>query len=105
VGYGDLALNNETKKKEMWFSVAVEFCGLSFFSLLLGILSPLFKADDSFEGFLISRMQDIDKWTMRIEKCVEGAFLPCGLYYNIKEYVWVAMLYDFNMMIEEYNFY
>jgi len=42
---------------------------------------------------------------LRIEKCVEGAFLPCGLYYNIKEYVWVAMLYDYNMMIEEYAFF
>ena len=31
--------------------------------------------------------------------------MPCGLYYNIKETIWVAMLYDFNMMIEEYNFY
>jgi hypothetical protein len=38
----------------------VEFCGLSFFSLLLGILSPLFKADDSFENLLINRMQAID---------------------------------------------
>ena len=31
--------------------------------------------------------------------------MPCGLYYNIKETIWVAMLYDYNMMIEEYNFY
>jgi hypothetical protein len=60
VGYGDLALNIEYQKKEMWFSVMVEFCGLSFFSLLLGILSPLFKADDSFANLLINRMQAID---------------------------------------------
>lgn len=89
----------------MWFSVMVEFLGLSFFSLLLGILSPIFKADDSFETFLINRMQDIDKWTLKIERSVPEVFLPCGLYFNIKEYVWVAMLYDYNMMIEEFGFY
>lgn len=104
VGYGDLPLDKGTKK-EMWFSVMVEFCGLSFFSLLLGILSPIFKADDSFETFLINRMQEIDNWTLKIERSVPDVFLPCGLYFNIKEYVWVAMLYDYNMMIEEFGFY
>lgn len=45
VGYGDV--NGETGK-EYLFAIMVEFCGLSFFSLLMGVLSPLFKADESF---------------------------------------------------------
>jgi hypothetical protein len=31
--------------------------------------------------------------------------MPCGLYYNIRETVWVAMCYDHNVLIEEYDFY
>lgn len=31
--------------------------------------------------------------------------MPCGLYFNIRETVWVAMLHDYNMMIEEFDFY
>ena len=51
------------------------------FSLLSGILSPLFKADDSFQAFLLNRMLEIDDWTLRIERCVEYKYLPCGMYY------------------------
>lgn len=104
VGYGDLPLDRGTKK-EMWFSVMVEFLGLSFFSLLLGILSPIFKADDSFANFMVIRMQDIDNWTLKIERSVPDVFCPCGLYFNIKETVLTAMLYDHNMIIEEFGFY
>jgi hypothetical protein len=59
VGYGDLPLDSATNK-ERWFAVIVEFIGMSFFSLLLGVLSPIFSADDTFAGFLSDRMQEID---------------------------------------------
>lgn len=78
---------------------------MSFFSLLLGVLSPIFNADDTFDGFLTNRMQEIDNWTLKIEKSVPYKYMPCGLYFNIRETVWVAMLYDYNMMIEEFDFY
>jgi hypothetical protein len=78
---------------------------MAFFSLLLGVLSPIFNADDTFAAFLTNRMQEIDNWTLKIEKSVPDKFMPCGLYFNIRETVWVAMLYDYNMMIEEYDFY
>lgn len=103
VGYGDLSLKNATPK-EMWFVVAVEFLGLSFFSLLLGILNPIFTSDTSFVTFLNKRLLEIDTWTLKLEKSVPH-YLPCGLYSNIKETVWVAMQFDHNILIEEFDFY
>jgi len=44
-------------------------------------------------------------WTLKIEKCVLYRFIPSGMYYNISKYIEEAMLFDFNLIVEEYGFY
>lgn len=93
------------QNKEYLFCVCVEFAGLSFFSMLLGILNPLFKADETFKTQVSNKFGELDLWMQKIEKCVEGKFLHCGLYNTVLRTVEVAMEYDFNMIIEEFTFY
>jgi hypothetical protein len=45
VGYGDFAGYNTT---EFIFSICLEFCGLTFFALLTGLIAPLVTPQKDF---------------------------------------------------------
>ena len=45
VGYGDYAGSNSA---EFMFSIALEFCGLTFFALLTGLITPLVTPEKDF---------------------------------------------------------
>ena len=74
-------------------------------SLLLGFLGPVLRNDVSFDAFITERLDVIDKWVLKIEKCVPEKFIHSKLYNDIISNVSNAMLYDFNLIIEEYVFY
>lgn len=102
VGYGDI---NGATSKEYIFAIVVEFCGLSFFSLYMGVLGPIFRADESFKGLIVNKFTDLDMWILKIEKSVEDKYLHCGLYETILSTIELAMMNDFNMIIEEFYFF
>ena len=102
VGYGDI---NGATSKEYVFAIVVEFCGLSFFSLYMGVLGPIVRADESFKGLIVNKYSDLDMWILKIEKSLESKYIHCGLYETILSTIELAMMSDFNMIIEEYNFY
>lgn len=102
VGYGDI--NGETSK-EYIFAIIVEFCGLTFFSFYMGVLGPLFRADESFKGLIVNKFTDLDMWILKIEKSVQDNYLHCSLYETILSTIELAMMNDFNMIIEEFNFF
>ena len=45
VGYGDYAGSNT---REFIFSITLEFCGLTFFALLTGLITPLVTPEKDF---------------------------------------------------------
>ena len=54
VGYGDIG---GSTTYEIFFSMAVEFIGLTFFSFLTGTISVMFSGDQSFESLINARME------------------------------------------------
>ena len=53
VGYGDYAgLGSE----EFIFSVFLEFCGLSFFALLTGMIAPLVAPEKDFNALITEKI-------------------------------------------------
>ena len=99
VGYGDYSGGTSN---EYMFSIFIEFVGLTFFSLLMGIMSNFFsKLDDGFESLLSTRMFECDLWIRRIEQARKGNYVSPELFVNITEYIEDAFKFDFNLLIEE----
>jgi len=102
VGYGDI---NGTTTYELLFSMCVEFVGLTFFSFLTGTISVMFSGDQSFESLINAHMEQLDLWLLRLQNCNRDENIPNQLYHSIKEFIQDAFVYDYNLIIEEFNFY
>ena len=105
VGYGDYAgLNSQ----EFLFTIFLEFCGLTFFALLTGIITPLVTPEIDFDGLLMIKTDKLDLWLMKMQKSnstISETYIPANLYLNIAETVEEAFKSDHNLIIEEFNFY
>jgi hypothetical protein len=66
VGYGDITGSTTS---ELLFSMFVEFVGLTFFSYLTGTISVMFSGNQSFESLINARMEELDLWLNKLEKC------------------------------------
>ena len=83
----------------------VEFVGLTFFSYLTGTISVMFSGNQSFDSLINSKMDQLDLWLLRLEYCNREEKIPNKLYLEIREYISDALVYDYNLIIEEYTFY
>ena len=103
VGYGDVTGKT---KSEMLFSVVLEFLGMSFFSLLMGTTISFVKSvNTGFGAFYDSKINFLDQWVMRVDRSDKINNLDSKLYMTILRQIEEAMKFDFNMIIEEYEFY
>ena len=102
VGYGDIG---GTTTVELLFSMGVEFVGLTFFSFLTGTISVMFSGDQSFESLINARLEQLDLWLLRLESCNKEEKIPNRMYHQIKEFIQDAFVHDYNLIIEEFNFY
>jgi hypothetical protein len=50
-------------------------------------------------------MEQLDLWLLRLENCNADDKIPNKLYFDIKEFIEDAFVYDYNLIIEEFNFY
>ena len=65
VGYGDYAgLGSE----EFIFSILLEFCGLSFFALLTGMIGPLVAPEKDFSVMTTEKTSELDIWIKKLQQ-------------------------------------
>ena len=102
VGYGDIS---GSTTKEYLFSMCVEFLGLTFFSFLTGTISVMFSGDPSFESLMNARLEELDLWLLRLENCNSEEKISNTLFQSIKEFMKDSFVYDFNQIIEDYDFF
>mgnify|MGYP001189948061 CR=1 FL=1 len=102
VGYGDYT---GASSEEYVFSIILEFLGLTFFSFLMGSINGIFNTTDSFEDLIEEKLDSLDMWIKKIEKSNKPYHIQPTLYNDIRKYVEMAFLYDFNLVIEEFEFY
>jgi hypothetical protein len=102
VGYGDYS---GASSEEYVFSIILEFLGLTFFSFLMGSINGIFNTTDSFEDLIEEKLDSLDMWIKKIEKSNKPYHIQPTLYNDIRKYVEMAFLYDFNLVIEEFEFY
>ena len=65
VGYGDYAGYSST---EFVFSIGLEFCGLTFFALLTGLIAPLVTPEKDYQGMLMEKTGDLDIWIKKLQQ-------------------------------------
>jgi len=102
VGYGDYAGKTS---EEYIFSIGLEFLGLTFFSFLMGSINGIFNTSDNFDDLIEEKLDSLDMWIKKIEKSNKPFHIQPTLYNDIRKYVEQAFLYDFNLVIEEFQFY
>jgi hypothetical protein len=102
VGYGDYS---GSTSGEYIFSIALEFMGLTFFSFLMGSINGIFNTSDNFDDLIEEKLDSLDMWIKKIEKSNKPFHIQPTLYNDIRKYVEQAFLYDFNLVIEEFQFY
>ena len=102
VGYGDFS---GATTDEYIFSIILEFMGLTFFSFLMGTVNGIFNTSDNFDDLIEEKLDSLDMWIKKIEKSNKPFHIQPTLYTDIRKYVEQAFLYDFNLVIEEFQFY
>lgn len=102
VGYGDFTGKTSL---EYIFSIILEFLGLTFFSFLMGSINGIFNTKDNFDDLIEEKLDSLDMWIKKIEKSNKPFHIQPTLYNDIRKYVEQAFLYDFNLVIEEFQFY
>lgn len=71
----------------------------------MGSINAMLKKTDNFESLIDEKLSLLDIWIKRLENSNKPYFIPPNLYCDIKQYVQDAFLHDFNLIIEEFNFY
>ncbi len=79
--------------------------GLTFFSFLMGSINGIFNSSDNFEVLIQGKLESLDLWIKKIEKSNTGFHIQPSLYNDIRKNVEQAFLYDFNFIVEEFQFY
>ena len=79
--------------------------GLTFFSFLMGSINGIFNTSDNFDDLIEEKLDSLDMWIKKIEKSNKPFHIQPTLYNDIRKYVEQAFLYDFNLVIEEFQFY
>ena len=105
VGYGDYTGSSEV---EMLFSILLEFGGLVLFAFLTGLLVELVSIGGDFNDMLSEYIEKVNIWVMKLEKANDNkrnVFMPSTMYRNISVYTEEAFKHDFNLIIEQAEFY
>ena len=50
-------------------------------------------------------MEELDMWLLRLENCNSKEKIPNNLYHSIKVFIEDAFIHDYNLIIEEFQFY
>ena len=103
MGYGTNVYQTEF---EYLFVIALEVLSFAVLSILItGInLYESLKQDD-FKFLLSERLEETTVWLRKLQSSGEGSYLPAPQYSEIDFAVQDAFMYDFNMVVEEFNFF
>jgi CRP-like cAMP-binding protein len=109
VGYGDFAYSSSP---EYLFAILLEFIGVIFNAILVGTVMGVTSGDLNFDMLMTEKMDALLVWVKKIELCnkyietkeTQKSLDPL-LYTEINRFVQDAFLYDFNLIVEEFEMY
>ena len=104
VGYGDYA-GAAGNTNEYLFTLLLEFTGVAFFSAMTYKMQSYAQRAFGFDTLLTLRMEQLRIWMQKLEDSHGLLHISPGLYSDIILNVEFAFIMDFNMIIEEHDFY
>jgi hypothetical protein len=80
VGYGDFLPQTNN---EYLFTMAVEFVGIAFFSIVMGSISEVFVSSDDTKDKIEQKIEEADRWMVALDDANDGKTLQDSLYKKI----------------------
>ena len=103
VGYGNTSYETVA---EWSFVIVLEMVSVGMQALLLvTIWSILRLQDKAFDDIVFGHMTNLDGWLLKIQKAGHPYYLPKHLCTEIVKDIEEAFLFDFNIIIEEFDLY
>jgi hypothetical protein len=85
VGYGDYTPGTDS---ERIFAIILEFCGMSFFSLLMGLVANFVGTfNTGFDVLLKDRLNNLAQWVKKIERSDKPNYIDPVLYLEINSQI------------------
>jgi hypothetical protein len=71
----------------------------------MGSITNIFSITDNFDDLIEKKLDTLDMWIKKIEKSNIPYHIQPTLYNDIRNYVEYAFRHDFNLVVEEFDFY
>ena len=68
-------------------------------------VNEFFNVSDNFDELIEEKLDELDMWIKKIEKSNKPFHIIPTLYNDIRNNVEEAFLFDFNLIVEEFQFY
>ena len=104
MGYGDYA-GAPGNTNEYLFTLLLEFTGVAFFSAMTYKMQQLAQRTSSFDALLCARLEGLSVWVQKLEISQGLLHISPALYSDVLRNVEDAFNLDFNMVVEEHDFY
>ena len=103
VGYGDRSITMDYG--DVLFTLLVEFIGLIMQAILINVMANFVEGNNTFSALVNSKLEPLQLWIQKIQVSNRPYYLDPLLYKKIVQNVEDAFFDDFNMIIEEFQFY
>ena len=106
VGYGDRGIPIEDENiADVLFTLMIEFVGVLMQAVVINVMTDFASTQYSFASLVNDKMEPLQLWINKIQVSNKPYFLDPSLYKKIVMTVEDALNDDFNMIIEEFEFY
>lgn len=85
--------------------MGIELVGIGVFALFMGEIQRVMLSEEAFKDKVKDRIEELDWWLYLIDKSRPEEELPDPLYESIKSFVKASFVGDFNMILEDFDFY
>ena len=90
---------------EFLISLLIEFKGLIVFTVLTLLMNQLVESGFSYEQLVTEKFWGLEAWIVKVERSNSPLSLNPAHLLAIRKNLEDAFLYDFNVIIEEFDFY
>lgn len=102
VGYGDFVGGTTA---EYLVSIVIEFGGFINFAVFTLLVNQLVESGFTYDGMVAKKFRFLEEWMVKLERCNWPRSLDPERLIAIRKNLENAFRYDFNVIIEEFDFY
>lgn len=101
VGYGDF---KGLTTQEYIFTMFVEFCGILFFSIMMGSINEIFLDTGGEVDVFEDQLESVDIWLVKLDSTRLEKQLPRVLYDKIRHYIRESKTHDHKKLVDGNEF-